>query len=87
MKDAGRLVLPRTMLSPDILPNHSFSATVIMVSVDEEAASERLGNMPEVAQLVKGWAEIRIIMANIYWLVSQSYRLSILIPDLTEVSQ
>lgn len=26
-------------------------------------------------------------MADIYWLVSQSYRLSILIYDLTEVSQ
>lgn len=59
----------------------------IMVSVDEEAASERLGNMPKVTQLVKGWAGIRIIMADIYWLVSRSYRLSILIYDLTEVSQ
>lgn len=43
--------------------------------------------MPKVTQLGKGWAGIRIIMASIYWLVSQSYRLSILIHDLTEVSQ
>lgn len=58
-----------------------------MVSVDGKAGSERLGNMPKVTQLVKGWAGIRIIMANIYWLVSQSYRLCILIHDLPEVSQ
>ena len=43
--------------------------------------------MPKVTQLVKGRTEIRIIMVNIYWLVSQSYRLSVLIRDLTEVSQ
>ena len=43
--------------------------------------------MPKVTQLVKGWTGIRIIMANIYWLVSQSYRLSVLIHHLTEVSQ
>lgn len=43
--------------------------------------------MPNVTQLVKGWAKIRIIMANVSWLVSHSIRLSILIHDLIEVSQ
>lgn len=40
-----------------------------------------------MTQLVKGWAEISIKMANIYWLVTQSFSLSILVHDLIDVSQ
>lgn len=43
--------------------------------------------MPKVTQLIKGWAGIRIKMGNIYWLVIQSFSLSILIHDLTDVAQ
>lgn len=42
--------------------------------------------MPKITQLVKGWVEIRVIMANIYRLVNHSIRLSISVYDLTEVS-
>lgn len=48
--------------------------------VDKETGSERLSNTPKVTQLVKGWAGIRVIMANVYWLLTQSFRLSISIP-------
>lgn len=54
--------------------------TFFFLLVDKEAGSERLSNTPKVTQLVKGWAGIRVIMANIYWLLTQSFRLSILIP-------
>lgn len=43
--------------------------------------------MPKVTLLVKGWAETRVIVANIYWLMSHSVRISVLIPDLIDVSQ
>lgn len=43
--------------------------------------------MPKFTQLVKEWVEIRVIMANICRLVNHSIRLSILVYDLTEVSQ
>lgn len=43
--------------------------------------------MPKITQLIKGWVEIRVIMANIYRLVNHSIRLSISVYDLTEVSQ